>query len=207
MTILSVRAGTSMTRRHRQHRRRHGYLPVLDPLEARCVPTCGLGSRVNLYQTVPSISPIAEMIAGPSGDLWFTRVQDLTVSHLTPGGNIDEFSVPPGFGQPTNLQLDASGNLWFTSLTNPPDTHIGELTPAGVFTEVTDFTPVQARVTDQATPPAFFLPFGHVNADGTGELIGVNTGGSLSFFALATGTNQSPYRPVAVVTGSDGAFW
>src|SRR5258707_3772571 len=62
------------------------YRPTFDILEARCLldgTTLGGGSLIQSILTPPAYSPIIEMAAGPAGDLWFRRLQDVPVSHIT----------------------------------------------------------------------------------------------------------------------------
>jgi hypothetical protein len=79
--------------------------PWVDWLEDRSLLT--LGS----ITTPEAFSPIAQLVAGTAGDMWFSRVNDLAISHVAANGTVEEFGLPSHLGQPTDLEVDPAGNL------------------------------------------------------------------------------------------------
>ena len=107
MIAFWVRAarGLCLGQRRQPHRECPRCRLMLDSLEARCLLSCNLTMPMQ-FLTAPELSPIDEMVGGPNGDLWFTRDNSIVVNHLHPDGTIDQFPVPPSFGQPSGLELD-----------------------------------------------------------------------------------------------------
>ena len=52
--------------------------PALEHLEDRCLLTT--------YTTPASFMPVAEMVYGPAGDLWFSRLTDLSITRIASDG-------------------------------------------------------------------------------------------------------------------------
>jgi Cadherin-like domain/Bacterial Ig domain/Matrixin len=200
--MTGFRAGMGHARR-----RRTRYLPLLQQLEERCVLTEGPWPA-----TVPAAQwPVAEMVAGQLGDLWFRPVVGQTLGHASSQGVIQQWTPGLPVGSAQDLETDPFGNLWFLVNAPAPGPYLVRLTQAGSFLSFSDFGPVLAKVSDLATPPAGFLPNILFNGSGAGELVGVNADGTHSFFALPTGASPGAVQalggPVPVVRGPDGAFW
>src|SRR5437764_1119316 len=73
------------------------------PLEARCLPAT--------FAVPPAIVPIAQMVAGPSGDVWYDRTSGPTIGHIAADGTVAEFDDQAGV-PPQDLETDVYGNLW-----------------------------------------------------------------------------------------------
>src|SRR5207253_2955084 len=106
--------------------------PAFDVLEDRCL-------LATTYTTPPAFTPVAEMVYGPAGDIWFSRVEDLSITRIASDGTITEFGTP-ATAQPIGLEVDSSDYLWFTSAAFPPANHLFRLTPSGSVTEISDFS-------------------------------------------------------------------
>ena len=153
------------------------------------------------------------LVAGASGDLWFTRIIGSTIDHLKANGDVDTVQLPTEIGHPQDPLVSSDGNLWFESISQTPIFQpTARLTPTGDLAQFDGKSPFFAKINDQAVSPVSFLPQARLNHNGTAELIGINADGSPSFFNLPSGYQQNPdgsyfYRPLAVIIGADGAFW
>src|SRR6266478_7283162 len=107
--------------------------PAFERLEDRCLLAV-------TYTTPTSFDPVSEMVYGPVGDIWFSRIQDLSITRIASDGTLTEYNVLASRAQPVNLEVDANDNLWFTSANNAPANHLFKLTPSGDLTEISDFT-------------------------------------------------------------------
>src|SRR2546428_533036 len=119
--------------RKRQSRRSRTlrHQPAFDRLEDRCLLS-------TTYTTPPAFFPVAEMVYGPAGDFWSTRVKDLSIPRIASDGTLTEFGTQSR-AKPLRLEVDANDNLWFTSASSAPANHLFRLTPAGAITEFSDF--------------------------------------------------------------------
>src|SRR5437660_921809 len=119
MIDLSFGFPKSSALRKRQSRRlsmlRHQ--PAFDRLEDRCL-------LATTYTTPVSFFPVNEMAYGPAGDIWFSRLQDDSITRIASDGTISEFGISPLGGQPTRLEVDANDNLWCTSASSAPANHL-----------------------------------------------------------------------------------
>jgi streptogramin lyase len=197
--------GSTKPAETRKRRRRRSRAPRQRPgfelLEDRCLLTT--------YTTPTSFGPVIEMVYGPVGDIWFSRLQDLSITRIAGDGTLSEYGLPPTRAQPVNLEVDAADNLWCTSAASPPANHLFRITPAGVVTEISDFTTVLMYASQ--TYAVSFLTHGHLNADNSGLLVGINPDGTTSFSQLPTGlpVGAGLYggRPLSVTPDNTGIFW
>src|SRR5437016_1019388 len=77
--------------------------PAFDRLEERCLLS-------TTYTMPPSATPIAEMVYGPAGDIWFSRVGDLSITRIASDGTVNQIGLPTITSQPVGLEVDASDN-------------------------------------------------------------------------------------------------
>src|SRR5947207_2362319 len=76
---------------------------------------------------------LANIIAGPDGNLWFTEANIDRIGRITPAGAVTEFSAGITAGaRPYDITAGPDGNLWFTE---GGIGRIGRITPDGVVTE------------------------------------------------------------------------
>jgi virginiamycin B lyase len=84
----------------------------------------------------------SRIVAGPDGDLWFSEEVGDRIGRLSPGGQIKEFTLPPGVS-PTGLTV-SGGQVWFSSAHKvgrvARDGQISEWRIAGAV-EITDIAP------------------------------------------------------------------
>ena len=162
MTLVPFGFARSATPRKRQGRspRKAAHKPTFDRLEDRCLLAV-------TYTTPPAFDPVAEMVYGPAGDIWFSRVQDLSITRIASDGTIQEYGVLASVAQPVNLEVDANDNLWFTSASNAPANNLFRLTPAGALTEISDFTSSFNWVNQDPVLPIGFLTNAHVTTTNT----------------------------------------
>jgi streptogramin lyase len=57
---------------------------------------------------------LADIAAGPDGNLWFTESQTHLIGRMTPAGVITEFTIPTTNGAPFGIAAGPDGNVWFT---------------------------------------------------------------------------------------------
>src|SRR6266446_5863428 len=96
----SLNSSKSSALRNRQTRRsptpRHH--PAFERLEDRCLLTT--------YTAPPAFTPVVEMIYGPAGDLWFSRLNDnRSITRFAADGTLSQFGIFPT-AQPVNLEVD-----------------------------------------------------------------------------------------------------
>lgn len=111
-------------------------VPGTFPCNGACLAACGRpsspapGTMVG-FPIPPSsqANTSVQIVAGPDGNLWFTREPHVTVDRLTPSGDLKEFSVPAVWG----IAVGWDGNLWFTE--GNDGSLIGRIMPSGGFTE------------------------------------------------------------------------
>jgi hypothetical protein len=184
------------SRRSRTMRRQLAF----DRLEDRCLPSV-------TYTTPAAFTPVAEMVYGPAGDIWFSRLQDLSITRIASDGTLTEFGTP-ATAQPVNLEVDANDNLWFTSSSNPPANHLFRLTAAGAITEISDFTNNFNWVNQDPVPPVGFLTHAQITENNT-ELVGLKADGSAGFYPLPTAPTVPQYGIVLATVAIDarGDAW
>jgi streptogramin lyase len=61
-----------------------------------------------------SQSGLAEITAGPDGNLWFVESFGNQIGRISPSGTITEFAIPTASSQPEGITAGPDGNLWFT---------------------------------------------------------------------------------------------
>jgi len=88
--------------------------------------------RIRIAAILLSSLAVALFVAGRDGALWFTELEG-RIGRLTPAGELNEFSVPAGDGQPQGLTVGPDGAIWFTEASAG---RIGRITPEGTVTEL-----------------------------------------------------------------------
>jgi virginiamycin B lyase len=85
--------------------------------------------------TLPHRESSAGMVAtGPDGNLWFTELFSNRIGHITPAGQVTEFTVPTDLNVPgydnlwATITAGPDGNLWFTE---DSSNDIWRISPAG----------------------------------------------------------------------------
>ncbi len=193
--------GQFFSTRRREPRGRRTFRLELIQLEDRCLLTA---------TTVPAdVWPIAHLVPGLAGDVWYGRLSGTTLGHVSASGDVVQVSVPAG--TPKDLQTDAYGNLWFRLDPSDGVASLDRLTPSGSLTTLTNLGPVAARVSDLASPPASYLPYLLFGPDGGAELVGVSSGGAVTLVAAPTTADTADLRgawgALPVARAADGAFW
>jgi uncharacterized repeat protein (TIGR01451 family) len=56
---------------------------------------------------------LADLAAGPDGDLWFTEFSGNAIGRITPAGVITEFATPTAGSGPMGIAAGPDGNIWF----------------------------------------------------------------------------------------------
>ena len=56
---------------------------------------------------------LADIAAGPDGNLWFTESQTNLIGRMTPAGVVTEFPVPTDNSTPLGIATGPDGNIWF----------------------------------------------------------------------------------------------
>ena len=137
----------------------------------------------------PGGEPLS-IAAGSDGNLWFTDPARNIIWQITPTGSLTFF---PGGSNPLGITSGPDGNLWFTDQSG-----IGQLTPAGAFT--------------QFPLPADFGPAQYIVAGSDGNLwftdipdrVGqITTTGSITEFLIPTSNDF----PQGIAAGRDGSLW
>jgi streptogramin lyase len=158
---------------------------------------------------------IANITAGPDGNVWFTAEKSLTDSSIykiTPSGTVTEFHVPyPGIA--ADIVNGPDGNLWFTGLSES-EPFIGRITPAGVFAEFPLPIPaarMPALVTRGSDGNLWFTEqagFGGAtlisNAIGIGK---ITTDGTITEYPVPLSSDSRFIYIDGITTGPDGRLW
>jgi streptogramin lyase len=112
-----------------------GAVPSLnvDAIRSADTPTFQVFTAGRTHGFPSSAVPI-DIIAGPSGTLWFTDLNTPAIGRITSGATFHEFTTGLKSGaQPYAIVLGPDGNLWFTDESGA----IGRITPTGSMTEFT----------------------------------------------------------------------
>jgi hypothetical protein len=54
------------------------------------------------------------IVAGPDGNLYYTKPSDAKIGRITTSGEVTEFNTPSASAFPTFLTVGADGNIWFS---------------------------------------------------------------------------------------------
>ncbi len=154
----------------------------------------------------PGSGPTA-ITKGPDGALWFTETNSGEIGRVDTSGNVTQFKpvLPAGTTQaavlnpgPAGIATGSDHNLWYT---DPGQSQIVQLTPAGVFTFFSTGITVGSEPFGITAGPDGALWFTEAGADQIGR---ITTGGTVSEYS----TNiASGLTPESITTGSDGNLW
>jgi len=146
-------------------------------------------------------SNIAQVRAGPDGNLWFTDRAG-KIGEITTSGAIAEYSAGLNAGsQPFSLAVGPDGNLWFTDAGTT--SAIGMITPA--THAIAEFS---AGLNAGSKPAGIALgPDGNLwFTDGTSAIGTIDpTTHAISEFSAGLNAGSSPQQ--GITTGPDGNVW
>ncbi len=71
-----------------------------------------VAQNVSVGSTRPN-PDLADIAAGPDGDLWFTEFSGNAIGRITPAGVITEFAIPTAGSGPIGIAAGPDGNVWF----------------------------------------------------------------------------------------------
>ena len=95
---------------------------------------CQDNGQITEYHLAKQIG-LAELIAAPDGNIWFTEQQAAKIGNITAKGKITEYSLPAGtqkMRSPYGITVGPDNSLWFTdSQVNV----VGRITTKGMITE------------------------------------------------------------------------
>jgi hypothetical protein len=86
--------------------------------------------------TLPAGSDVAQMVAGPDGNIWYTNYSANAIGRLTPTGVITQYTLPVSGSQPSGITVGSDGALWFTQAISPAgQLRIGRISTTGAINE------------------------------------------------------------------------
>jgi len=144
---------------------------------------------------------LSSIVEGHEGDAWFTWHDADKIGHMTPTGQLTEFSLRAG-SRPADITVDAHGNFWFTE---PGASRIGQITPTG---EITEYSLPQSAWPDQIAAGAdgrlWFteLVWAHETAR-FGNLGRITPSGRFTQVELPNRASD----PRDVIAGAEGDIW
>ena len=156
------------------------------------LPVSGIG----LQEFVTSGGP-RDIVAGPDGNLWFTKATANAIGRITPAGaQLPDFTtgISPG-ANPNSIALGPDGNVWFTEAAG-----IGRITPTGTVTEFS-LGPNDDPSSEITAGPDGNLWFTQFNDDRVGR---ITPDGTITLFTQGITANGSPS---GITTGPDGRIW
>jgi virginiamycin B lyase len=179
-----------------------GLVAGLGAMSAEAAPA----GQVTEWDAGPLILPY-DIVAGPDGNLWYTKQGDYTnhgqgaIGRITPTGVVTEFTagIPAGT-LPFAIVVGPDGNLWFTE--NDGDS-VARITPSGVVTRFT------AGITANAKPGGIVVgPDGNLWFTERGGVVGrigrITTAGVVTEFSAGITAGSQPAR---IAVGPDGNLW
>ena len=152
-------------------------------------------SESNFQQFATTGAP-RDIVAGPDGNLWFTKGSG-AIGRITPAGTLlPDFTagISPG-ANPNSIALGPDGNVWFTEAAG-----IGRITPAGTVTEFS-LAPNDDPSSKITAGPDGNLWFTQFNDDRVGR---ITPDGVITLFTQGITANGSPS---GITTGPDGRIW
>jgi len=180
---------------------------VLAVLAAMLVVGAGLGGAAPLGAITEFTAPgsnIAQVRAGPDGNLWFTDRAG-KIGEITTSGAITEFSsgLNPG-SQPFSLAVGRDGNLWFTDAGTT--SAIGVLDPA--THAISEFS---AGLNAGSKPAGITLgPDGNLwfsDSSTTHPAVGTIDPATHAISEFSAGLNPGSSLAQGITTGPDGNVW
>lgn len=86
--------------------------------------------------TLPAGSDVAQMVAGPDGNIWYTNYTGNAIGRLTPTDVITQYTLPVSGSMPNGITVGSDGALWFTQAISPAgQLRIGRISTAGAINE------------------------------------------------------------------------
>ncbi len=219
-------AGKSLRRPARESRRapKRRRSLVLEGLEGRQL----LSQALQPFVTLNIQNTISNLIAGPSGDLWVGisstgNTAAAAIDRIEPGGSVRSFPVPgngSGGGAVLTLTTGPDGSVWFLAVFNTTDAVIGNVTPAGRVSEVTELplTPGPAGGgaldTSLVSGPGGDFWFGYTvfgsNGQGSDYIGRMTTAGAVKLFPISS-VSSGPAGDAPTIdslaVGADGNLW
>lgn len=85
---------------------------------------------------LPAGSDVAQMVAGPDGNIWYTNYAGNAIGRLTATGVVTQYPLPVSGSQPNGITVGSDGALWFTQSISPAgQLRIGRISTAGAINE------------------------------------------------------------------------
>ena len=165
---------------------------------ASLLTTCSDGVvRAITAFPVPTGSPgIAELVAGPDGNIWFTEWSGNKIGRMTPTGETVEFPLPAAGSEPWGIVAGPDGRMWFAeSVSN----RIGSIGMDGTITEY-PLPSAKCNPSGIAAGPDGNLWFTEVYCSTIGR---ITPAGAITEFAIPSPTSW----PVGIVPGPGGNLW
>ena len=193
---------------------------IFEDLEGRRL----LSNVIQSFVTLPQAT--SNMISGPDGDLWVgvtPTYSTAAIDRIGTNGSVTSFPVPGNAGVKlsiVSLATGPDGNVWFDANTYPTNVLgnsqviIGNVTPAGVVTEIAAI-PVQPGPTGSATEivsgPGGDLWFGYNNNDiviyGQDFVGRMTTAGAVTLIPVSSLSIHGPLYVSSLAAGADGNLW
>jgi streptogramin lyase len=170
-------------------------------------------------------SAVAQLTAGPDGNLWFPLQQQQgggQIVRLTTAGGLTDFPLPTPNAQPSALTVGPDGNLWFVesmtysypyyyfgppqSYTTTTQTAVAQITPSGVITEYA-LKSTYSSASELTVGPDGNLWFTESSPSSGGgvaaSVVQITPAGKITTFTLPTSNNVVS----GLTDGPDGNLW
>jgi streptogramin lyase len=144
---------------------------------------------------------LSSIVEGHEGDAWFTEYFADKIGHMTPTGQLTEFSLRAG-SRPAGITVDAHGNFWFTE---PGENRAGQITPTGKITEYSLPQPVRpAQIAAGADGRLWFTEGVSMSETARiGNLGRITPSGQFTQFGLPDSESELQ----DVIAGAEGNIW
>ena len=145
------------------------------------------------FTQYPTSGDPAGIVAGPDGNLWFTKNNAGKIGRITLSGVVTEFAIPTGSSGPDSITRGSDGNLWFTEGNSAK---IGRITPSGAVTEfgLSDSNATPYSIVSGPDGNLWFTEFA------IGKIGRITPSGAVTDF-------QTPSDPASIAAGGDGNLW
>jgi streptogramin lyase len=169
--------------------------------------------------TAPLIvgAQMANITAGPDGNMWFTLSATLVgnttgagrAGRITPTGHITLYTLPDANGSPGAITSGPDGNLWFV---DGPNNTVGRITPAGAIHEYAFSTAngVLGRIAAGPDGNLWCTEFkdSDTSAGIRDHIVRVTVAGRFTEFAFPAPANDPKgHNSISITAGPDGAMW
>jgi streptogramin lyase len=156
--------------------------PIAPPFQGFVPPTMAAG--------------LADITAGPDGNLWFTESSADQIGRIPPSGSpIEEFAVPTAGAAPAAITKGPDGNLWFTE---ENANQVGRISTDG--STIQEF-PISAAAGSITSGPDTNVWFTEPSTNTIGRM--TVDGSTLKEFPLPAGAPE----PTSITLGPDGNLW